>query len=65
MRSSACTRSSSDAPRRQTVLPSADTAATLFWALLASEPYAYLHDVLQRMVDGHPVNRAYELLPWS
>jgi hypothetical protein len=22
------------------------------------EPYAYLHDVLQRMVDGHPIKSA-------
>jgi transposase len=29
------------------------------------EPYAYLRDVLQRMVDGHPVNRLGELLPWA
>ncbi|MBM3564472.1 MAG: IS66 family transposase, partial [Alphaproteobacteria bacterium] len=29
------------------------------------EPYAYLVDVLQRMVDGHPVNRLDELLPWA
>lgn len=29
------------------------------------EPYAYLRDVLQRMVDGHPINRLYELLPWA
>src|SRR6516165_5076501 len=45
------------------------------WAVLCSlietcklngvEPYAYLHDVLQRMVDGHLVNRLDELLPWS
>ena len=45
------------------------------WATLSSiietakmndvEPYAYLHDVLQRMVDGHPVNRLSELLPWN
>ena len=27
------------------------------------EPYAYLHDVLTRMIDGHPVNRLDELLP--
>ena len=43
------------------------------WALLSSlieickfndvEPYAYLHDV--RMVDGHPINRLDELLPWA
>jgi transposase len=29
------------------------------------EPYAYLRDVLQRMVDGHTVNRLDELLPWA
>jgi transposase len=44
------------------------------WAIICSlietcklngvEPYAYLHDVLTRMVDGHPVNRLDELLPW-
>lgn len=44
------------------------------WAILCSlietcklngvEPYAYLHDVLTRMVDGHPINRLGELLPW-
>ena len=28
------------------------------------EPYAYL-DVLQRMVDGHPINCLDELLPWA
>ena len=45
------------------------------WATLCSlvetckmngvEPYAYLRDVLQRMVDGHPVNRLDQLLPWN
>jgi len=29
------------------------------------EPYAYLSDVLQRMIDGHPVNRLDDLLPWE
>ena len=29
------------------------------------EPYAYLKDVLQRMTDGHPVNRLDDLLPWN
>ncbi len=29
------------------------------------EPYAYLRDVLERMVDGHLVNRLDELLPWN
>lgn len=45
------------------------------WAIVCSlietakmngvEPYAYLYDVLQRMVDGHLVNRLDELLPWA
>jgi hypothetical protein len=45
------------------------------WAILCSlietcklngvEPYAYLADVLQRMRDGHSVNRLDELLPWN
>jgi transposase len=44
------------------------------WAIICSlietaklndvEPYAYLRDVLTRMVNGHPVNRLDELLPW-
>jgi transposase len=29
------------------------------------EPYAYLRDVLTRMVEGHPINRLDELLPWT
>ncbi len=29
------------------------------------EPYAWLRDVLSRMVDGHPQQRLDELLPWS
>jgi transposase len=45
------------------------------WAIVCSlieteklngiEPYAYLRDVLTRMVNGHPVNRLDELLPWA
>ncbi|BCM19197.1 IS66 family transposase [Mesorhizobium sp. J8] len=45
------------------------------WAVLCSlietcklnnvEPYAWLRDVLIRMVDGHPVNRLDEHLPWA
>jgi hypothetical protein len=45
------------------------------WAVLCSlietcklndiEPYAYLCDVLTRMVDGYPINRLGELLPWA
>jgi transposase len=45
------------------------------WATLCSlietaklndvEPYAYLRDVLTRMVDGHPINRLDDLLPWA
>jgi transposase len=33
--------------------------------LNAVEPYAYLRDVLTRMVNGHPVTRLDELLPWA
>lgn len=29
------------------------------------EPYAYLKDVLQRLVDGHPMSRIDDLLPWN
>jgi len=29
------------------------------------EPYAYLKDVLERMVEGHPAGRLDELLPWK
>ena len=45
------------------------------WAVICSlietakmngvEPYAYIHDILQKMLDGHPVNRIDELLPWQ
>jgi IS66 C-terminal element len=28
-------------------------------------PYAYPHNVLSRMVDGYPINRLDELLPWA
>jgi len=30
-----------------------------------AEPYAYLRDVLQKMINGHPVNRLDELMPWA
>ncbi len=29
------------------------------------EPYAYLRDILERMVDGHPMSRLDDLLPWN
>jgi transposase len=45
------------------------------WATVASllataklndvEPFAYLRDVLERLSDGHPMNRLDELLPWN
>lgn len=45
------------------------------WAIVCSlietcklngvEPFACQRDVLTRMVDGHPINRLDELLPWT
>ena len=29
------------------------------------EPYAYLKDVLERLVAGHPITRLDELMPWQ
>ena len=29
------------------------------------DPEAYLADVIDRMANGHPINRLAELLPWS
>ena len=29
------------------------------------EPYGYIAEVIQRMIDGHPANRLDELLPWN
>jgi putative transposase len=46
MRSNDCTRSFKRRIKTQTVLPSAETAATLFWALLASG------QINMRKVDG-------------
>ena len=33
--------------------------------LIGVEPYAYLADVITRIVDGHPNSRLDELLPWT
>ncbi|MGH6803837.1 MAG: IS66 family transposase [Methyloceanibacter sp.] len=45
------------------------------WAIVASllataklndvEPFAYLKDVLERLSNGHPMNRLDDLLPWN
>lgn len=48
------------ARRWATVISLVETAK-----LNQAEPYAYIADVLQRMVDGHLVNRLDELLPWN
>jgi hypothetical protein len=32
---------------------------------MTSNPYEYLRDVLQRMIDGRPINRLDDLLPWA
>ena len=29
------------------------------------KPFAYLKDVLERMSEGHPMNRLDDLLPWN
>jgi hypothetical protein len=34
-------------------------------ALIGVEPYAYLADVITRIVDSHPNSRLDELLPWA
>src|SRR5262245_29086566 len=57
------------------IIPSQARISAERWATFCSimdtckmnnvEPYAYLRDVLQHMVDGHPINRLNELLPWS
>jgi transposase len=33
--------------------------------LIGVEPYAYLADVITRIVDSHPNSRLDELLPWN
>jgi transposase len=33
--------------------------------LIGVEPYAYLADVITRIVDSHPNSRLDELLPWA
>ena len=45
-----------------TLTRSATSTAT---KLNAIEPFAYLRDVLQRMLDGHPMGRLDDLLPWN
>ncbi len=43
----------------------------MFCSLIATaklngiEPYAYLRDVLKRMIDGHSIKRLDDLLPWD
>jgi transposase len=60
--------------RRKNLFAGSDDGGSR-WAVLCSlietcklngvEPYAYLKDVLERMVDGYPINRLDELLPWA
>lgn len=51
--------------RRHRIVPSVICSLVETAKLNSVEPYAYLKDVLTRMVAGHPVNRLDELLPWS
>jgi hypothetical protein len=46
-----------------TLMPGAEAIHPI--KLNGVEPYAYLKDVLERMVDGYPINRLDELLPWA
>lgn len=60
---------------RKTHLFAGSDGAAARWAVVCSlietcklngvEPYAYLRDVLTRMVEGHPINRLDELPPWT
>jgi transposase len=52
--------SDSGAKRWATICSLVETAK-----LNSVEPHAYLADILQQMVDGHPINRLDELLPWN
>lgn len=52
--------SDSGAKRWATICSLIETAK-----LNSVEPHAWLADILERMVDGHPVNRLDELLPWN
>jgi hypothetical protein len=60
--------------RKSSLLAGSDAGADR-WAILASlietaklnnvEPYALLRDALTKMVEGHPMQRLDELLPWT
>ncbi len=60
---------------RKNSLFAGSDGGTRRWAVIASlietaklngvEPYAWLCDVLSKMVDGHPQQRLDELLPWK
>jgi transposase len=59
---------------KNTLFAGSDAGAK-HWAIVASlietcrlngiEPFAYLKDILERMVAGHPISRLAELLPWN
>ena len=60
--------------RKNALFAGSDSGAER-WATIASlietckligvEPYAYLADVITRIVDSHPNSRLDELLPWA
>lgn len=45
--------------------PLKEPAAPFAKRLNGVDPYAYIANVLERIVDRHPVNRLDELLPWA
>ncbi len=49
--------------RRRRLLALLSSALTC--KLNGVEPFAYLRDILERMVNGYPASRLAELLPWN
>jgi transposase len=60
---------------RKNALFAGSDGGGVHWAVIASlietcklnsgDPYAYLADVISKIVNGHPNSRIDELLPWA